>query len=108
MGEFDRPGLHVDADALRAAAHGYDAVAESVGIVVATTLGRPMFDGALAGRRHVAHGNAVRGALDDLTGAMRRWATAADEIAHLLRTSADRYAVADDHAASRTGGRINA
>jgi len=102
MGEFDRAS--VDADALRAAAHGYDTVAETIDTVIRTTLCRPVFDGASAGRRHVAHGNVIRGALDDLTGAMRQWATAADEIAHLLRASAGRYAVADAHAASRVGG----
>ncbi|AKS35623.1 type VII secretion target [Mycolicibacterium goodii] len=101
MGEFDR--ARVDADALRAAAHGYAAVAEAVDAVVRTTLSRPVFDGVLAGRMHVAHGNAVRGALDDMTRAMRQWGAAADEIAHMLRASADRYGLADAYAAARVG-----
>ncbi|MBU8821815.1 type VII secretion target [Mycolicibacterium goodii] len=102
MGEFDR--ARVDADALRAAANGYDAVAQTVDTIVRTALNRPVFDGAVAGRMHVAQGNAVRDALDDIIGAMRRWATSADDIAHVLRGSADRYGFADEYAASRVGG----
>lgn len=102
MGKFDL--ARVDHEALHAAARGYDAVAETVDAIVRTSLNRPMFDGAVAGRLHVAHGNAVRDALDDITLAMRQWVTSADDIAHVLRACADRYGVADSYAASRVGG----
>ena len=61
------------------------------------------FDGATAGRAYVAHGDAVRRAVDDLADRMRRWSRASAEIAAALRASADRYDQADALAARRVG-----
>lgn len=101
MGVVD--AARVDVGALLEAARQYDAAADIVDAAVRTRLSRPVFGGAAAGRAHVAHGDRVRLALDDLTRPLHEWTRAAGEIAGVLRTSTDRYVTADARAASRVG-----
>lgn len=100
MGVVD--AARIDVAALTAAAHQYEAAADIVD-AVRTRLSTPVFDGSAAGRAHIAQGDAVRVALDDLIGPLGEWARAADEIAAALRASTDRYVAADGRAASRVG-----
>ncbi|MGV0813498.1 type VII secretion target [Mycolicibacterium boenickei] len=99
MGEL--PAARVDAAALSSVAAGYDAVAADLDSVVRARLRGPVFDGACAGQQHVADGDAVRSAVDDLTDGLQRWSRASAEVAAVLRSSVDRYEVADAHAAAR-------
>ncbi|MCV7281989.1 ESX-1 secretion-associated protein [Mycolicibacterium flavescens] len=101
MGGTD--AAHVDVTALTGIAREYQAVADAVGAAARTHLGGLNFDGAAAGRGYVAHGDAVRRAVDDIAGQLRRWSDAAAGIAGALRASADRYADADLRAAGRLG-----
>ncbi|MGH3597791.1 MAG: type VII secretion target, partial [Mycobacterium sp.] len=89
----------VDAAAVRAVANRFDATAQLIDGTARTHLGRLAFDGATAGRAHIAHGDALRVALDRLTGELAQWARATVEIAATLRAGADRYAEADLRAA---------
>jgi hypothetical protein len=61
------------------------------------------FDGASAGRLHVARGEAVRCAVDQVVGQLGGWSRAATEIASTLRAAVDRYAEADSRSARRVG-----
>jgi len=61
------------------------------------------FDGAGAGRMHVARGDALRAAVDRVVDQLRQWSRASREIAAVLRASADRYTEADARAAQRLG-----
>ncbi|MHC9291734.1 type VII secretion target [Mycobacterium sp. LTG2003] len=101
MGVVD--AARIDVAALLDAARQYEAAADIVDAAVRTRLSRPAFDGSAAGQAHVAHGDAVRLAVDDLTEPLNEWVRAAREIAAVLRTSADRYIAADGRAASRVG-----
>jgi hypothetical protein len=101
MGELDV--ARVDIAALLDIARQYDTVAEIVDDAVRSHLTGLAFDGAVAGRVHVARGEAVRGAVDDTVGQLRAWSRAATEVASTLRDSADRYAEADSRAARRVG-----
>lgn len=93
----------VDVAALLGVAREYETVAEIVDNAVRTHLSGLVFDGATAGRMHVARGDALRGAVDDIVGQLQNWSRAANEIASTLRTSADRYVDADSRAARRVG-----
>ena len=93
----------VDVAALHAVARQYEAAADIVDAAVRTHLTGLAFDGATAGRAHVARGDALRTAVDHVVDQLRQWSRAAAEIAAALRASADRYAEADSAAASRVG-----
>ena len=77
------------------AAQRYAHAAATVDAAVREHLTRQVFDGAVAGRAHVAAGNSVRMAVEDITDRLRQWSRAAAEIAAALTASADRYADAD-------------
>jgi len=93
----------VDVAALHAVAREYETVADIVEGAVRTHLTELVFDGAVAGRMHVARGDALRAAVDHVVYQLRLWSRAAAEIAAALRASADRYAEADAGAARRLG-----
>ena len=93
----------VDVAALHAVARQYEAAADIVDAAVRTHLTGLVFDGATAGRAHVARGDALRTAVDHVVDQLHQWSRAATEIAAALRASADRYAEADARAASRVG-----
>ncbi|WP_431233445.1 type VII secretion target [Mycolicibacterium psychrotolerans] len=90
----------VDCAGLRAAAQHFDSTAEMLDGVLHGQLSRLHFDGAVAGRAHVAHGDAVQAALDRLAAAVTQWSRAAEETAVALRVTADRYGDADVRAAA--------
>jgi hypothetical protein len=93
----------VDVAALHTVAHQYETVADIVEGAVRTHLAGLVFDGAVAGRMHVARGDALRAAVDHVVYQLRQWSRAVAEIAAALRASADRYAEADAGAARRLG-----
>ena len=93
----------VDVAALHAVARQYEAAADIVDGAVRTHLTGLGFDGAAAGRRHVARGDVLRRSVDHVVDQLRQWSRAAAEIAAALRVSADRYAEADALAARRVG-----
>jgi hypothetical protein len=93
----------VDVAAVHAIARQYEAAADIVEGAVRTHLSGLVFDGAVAGRMHVARGDGLRTAVDQVVGQLRQWSRAAAEIAAALRASADRYAEADARAARRVG-----
>ncbi|WP_326547833.1 type VII secretion target [Mycolicibacterium sp. ND9-15] len=101
MGEAD--ASRVDVAALLSVAREYQVAADIVDAAIRTHLSGLAFDGARAGRAYVAHGEAVRSAVEDIVNQMRRWSRASAEIAVALRVSANRYAEADAHAAGRLG-----
>jgi uncharacterized protein YukE len=101
MGQPD--AARVDVAALHAVARQYEAVADTIDGAVRNHMTGLMFDGAMAGRMHVARGDAVRAAVDQVASQLRQWSRAAVEIAATLRASADRYAEADASAARRVG-----
>lgn len=98
MGHFN-----VETAALRAAADRFDAGAELIDGAARSQLGRLTFDGACAGRAHVAAGDALRHALDRWAGELSRWSRASTGIAAALRTGAASYADAELRAAGRIG-----
>jgi hypothetical protein len=93
----------VDVAALHAIARQYEAAADIVEGAVRTHLSGLVFDGAAAGRMHVARGDGLRTAVDQVVDQLRQWSRAAAEIAAALRASADRYSEADARAARRVG-----
>jgi hypothetical protein len=101
MGQPD--AARVDVAALIAVARQYDAIADTVDGAVRSHLSGLAFDGAAAGRMHVARGDTLRYAVDHIVDQLRQWSRASAEIAAALRTSADRYAAADADAARRVG-----
>ncbi len=101
MGEPDV--AHVDVSAVLDAARQYDAAADIVDTAIRTHLTGLRFDGAVAGRMHTAHGDAVRLAIDDVVDRLRQWSRAATEIAAELRSCADRYVDTDIRGARRLG-----
>ncbi|OBI78764.1 type VII secretion target [Mycobacterium sp. E740] len=96
-----REASRVDAAALLSIAGQYELVAGLIDGAVRTHLGELTFDGAGAGRSYVAHGDAVRSAVEDVVSGLRQWSRASAEIAAVLRVSADRYVEADVYAARR-------
>ncbi len=101
MGEPDV--ARVDVAALHAIARQYEAAADIIDGAVRTHLTGLMFDGATAGRVHVARGDALRTAVDHVVDQLGQWSRAAAEVAAALRASANRYAEADASAARRVG-----
>jgi hypothetical protein len=101
MGQADV--ARVDVAALIGVARQYETVADIVDGAVRSHLTGLVFNGAAAGRMHVARGDALRSAVDQVVGSLRQWSRASAEIAAVLRTSADRYAEADADAARRVG-----
>lgn len=93
----------VDAAGVRAIAREYETAAGIVDGAARHHLSALMFGGSTAGRAYVAHGEALRGALDEVVSALRQWSRASAEIASVLRSSAERYADADARAAERVG-----
>jgi hypothetical protein len=93
----------LDAAAVRAVANRFDDTAQLIEAAARTHFARLVFDGATAGRSYAGHGDALRVALNRLTGELSQWARATVEIATVLRASADRYAEADLTAAGRVG-----
>ena len=100
MGQAD--AARVDVAALLGVARQYETSADFVDSAVRTHL-RLEFDGAGAGRMHIARGDALRVAVDRVVDQLRQWSRANREIALMLRMSADRYAEADARAAQRVG-----
>jgi Excreted virulence factor EspC, type VII ESX diderm len=101
MGQADV--AHVDVAALIGVARQYETVADIVDGAVRSHLTGLAFDGAAAGRMHVARGDELRSVVDQVVDSLRQWSRASAEIAAVLRTSADRYAEADADAARRVG-----
>lgn len=89
----------VDVAALLDAAVRYEIAAERIDSAVRTQLNALRFDGALAGREYVAHGNALRSAVDEMVEQLRQWSRAAAEISVALRASAHRFAESEARAA---------
>ena len=101
MGELD--AASVDVAALLGIADEYQAVADAIDAVVRTRLTGLQFGGAVAGRMHVARGEAVRIAVDGVADQLREWSRASAEIAATLRTTAHRYDEADVRAGRMVG-----
>ncbi len=92
---------HIDVAAVHAVADRISAAADIIDDAVSNHLSRLTFDGACAGRTHVARGDALRVALARLGDELSQWSRAAGEIAMTLRAGADRYADAELYAAAR-------
>ncbi len=88
---------------LRTVANRFDNAAHLIDGTVRTHFGSLAFDGAVAGRSYIGHGDALRLALNRLAGELGQWARATGEIATALRASADRYIDADLSVAARIG-----
>jgi len=101
MGE--QHSARVDPASLRAVARQFEASGDVVNTAIRTQMARLAFDGSFAGRMHVAHGDALRGAWAQLADDLSAWSRACGEIAIVLRVSADRYADAEASSASRVG-----
>ena len=101
MGYAD--ATRVDVEAVRAIAREYETAASIVDAAVRIHLGELAFGAASAGRAHLAHGEALRAALDEVVMSLRQWSRASGEIAGALRASAARYQDADVHVAGRLG-----
>ena len=101
VGEPDT--ARVDIAAVLDAARQYDTASDIVDAAIRTHLTGLRFDGAVAGRIHIAQGDALRMAINDLEHRLRQWARAAAEIAAELRSCADRYVDVDDRGARRIG-----
>ena len=85
------------------AARQYNAAADIVDTAIRTHLTGLRFDGAVAGRMHAAHGDALRIAIDDMVDRLHEWARASTEIAAELRACADSYVDVDARGARRIG-----
>ncbi|CDO28034.1 type VII secretion target [Mycolicibacterium porcinum] len=96
----DVTAARVDAEAVLQVARQYGAAAE---IIESTAQVWLRFDGATAGREHIASGDSLSTALDDRIASLRQWARAAGEVAAVLRGTTDRYLAADAGAAARVG-----
>ena len=101
MGQRDV--AHVDVAALLDVAGEYQAAADAVDAVVRTRIAGLQFDGAAAGRVHVARGDAVHGAVAGIADQLREWSRASAEIAATLRATARRYDEADVRAGGLAG-----
>jgi hypothetical protein len=93
----------LDTAAVLDVARQYDIASGIIDGAVRSHLADLRFDGAVAGRMHAAHGDAVRLALDDVAHRLQQWSRAAAEIAAELRASAARYVDADARGARRIG-----
>lgn len=101
MGDIE--SVRVDVQALLDVAGRYDAVADAVAGLTEAHLARLTFDGAHAGRDHVARGDAVRRAVDQIVDQTVAWSRAMREIGSALRVSVDRYLDADARNTARLG-----
>lgn len=101
MGELD--AARIDVAGLLRIAGEYQAVADAVDAVVRVRLAGLQFGGAVAGRMHVARGEAVRAAVDGVADQLRAWSRASVEIAATLRKTAHRYDEADTRAGRMVG-----
>ena len=101
MGEPN--AAHVDTAALLSIASRYDAAGDLLGTAVRMHLAQLAFDGATAGRAHIAAGDAVCRVVEDMMVRLQQWSRAATEIASMLRLCADRYVDADARASGRLG-----
>jgi Excreted virulence factor EspC, type VII ESX diderm len=101
MGEIE--SAHVDVGALLDVASRCDAIADVVDGLARGELGRLAFDGAVAGRDHVARGNGLRRAVEDVVDQTHEWARAMRETAAALRASGDRYVDVDARGVARLG-----
>jgi len=88
---------------VRAIAGRIDDSAEFIAGAARSRLASLAFGGAVAGRAHVARGDALQAALNRLTGELSQWERACVEIAAALQAGADRYADADLRGAARIG-----
>lgn len=88
----------VDPVALRAAAQRMDAAADIAIAILASQLDDLQFDGATAGRAHIAAGGSVRTGVDLVVADMVRWAGVARETSAALRAGADLYADVESRA----------
>jgi Excreted virulence factor EspC, type VII ESX diderm len=98
-----RDTARVDVGVLLDVAGRFDAAADVLDGIARAQLAQLTFGGAVAGRAHVARGEAVRRSLEPLGDDVRSWARSCAEIASALRTSATRYAVAEANGAARLG-----
>ena len=101
MGYTD--AARVDVEAVRAIAREYETASSILDAAVRIHLGELAFGAACAGRAHLAHGDTLRAAVDDVVTSLRQWSRAAGEIAGALRASVDRYQDVDAHVAGRLG-----
>ena len=85
---------------MRAVADNFNRVAELVGEAARVRL---RFGGAVAGRAHIADGDAVARAMDRMIVDLAQWSRAAAEIGICLGAGADRYAEADHRASVGIG-----
>ncbi|MCG5431780.1 hypothetical protein LV457_05670 [Mycobacterium sp. MYCO198283] len=97
------PTARVDVAGLQAAADRFERSAADVEAVLSGPLQKLGFDGACAGRMYVAKGDALRNALQHLTGEVAAWSRASAEVAAALRSGARRYADADARNAAGLG-----
>lgn len=98
-----RQQLYLDAAALRSVAQCFDSTAAAIDHATRIRLGGLAFDGAAAGRDHVAAGQALRRALSGWAPELTRWSRAGAEIATALRAGLARYEGAESGAAQRVG-----
>ncbi|MCV7421692.1 ESX-1 secretion-associated protein [Mycobacterium yunnanensis] len=101
MGDIE--SARVDVGALLAAASRCDAIADAVDGLTRGALSRLAFDGAVAGRDHVAGGDRVRRGVDEIVDHTAAWARAMREIAASLRVSGARYVDVDARGVARLG-----
>ena len=95
--------VYVDSAALADIAQRFDVNAELLDGAARERLARLAFDGAAAGREHVAAGEALRRALDRWWPELARWSRAGTEIAAALRSGLAAYGAVDLSAADRVG-----
>jgi hypothetical protein len=93
----------MDVAGVRGVASEFDASAGVLKSAVRTHLSGLGSGGATAGRAYVAHGDALRAALDGTADAVAEWSRASAEVAAALHGSADRYLRSDEAAAARFG-----
>ncbi len=91
----------VDVAAVQMVANRFDDTAHLIDDAVRAHFAALSFDGVSSGRAYIGQGDALRVALNRLTGELSQWSRATAEIATVLRASADRYAEADLSAAGR-------
>lgn len=85
----------VDIAAVRAVAQRFDDAATAVDDVARRHLGVLVFDGAVGGRAHTAHADAVHRVLARVSADLADWSRACAEIAEALRGSISRYVEAE-------------
>lgn len=93
----------VDVAAVQEIANQFAATAEIIDCAARTSLSQLSFGGGMAGRTHVARGDALRVSLDRLAGELSQWSLATREVVAALQASADSYADAEVRSATRIG-----